>query len=186
MDKPLVGNFFDDVREDFVIYREGTTGAPQSQFLIKQAGGVGNWTIDWGLKDDVPMIGRFYPNTRAQIVIWRPSTGDFWAYNPNTNTYTAWHWGQTGDIPFVGNFFDESGSVSGNNDEVAVYRPSDKTFYIYNPRSGQDWYRSRPLRTTTAKYRSGTFWASGTIRSRSIKRDVWNIIDPRTRNHLHR
>src|SRR6185295_19637898 len=67
VDKPLVGNFFDDVREDFVVYREGTTGATQSYFLIKQAGGVGNWTIAWGLKDDVGMIGRFYPGTRAQI-----------------------------------------------------------------------------------------------------------------------
>jgi hypothetical protein len=179
VDKPLVGNFFDDVREDFVIYREGTTSVPQSQFLIKQAGGIGNWTISWGLKDDLPMVGRFYPGTRAQIVIWRPSTGDFWAYNPNTNTYTSWHWGQTGDIPFVGNFLDESGSVSGNKDEVAVYRPGNKTFYIYNPRSG-GWTGFATSPDNDSKIQVGDFLGVGYDQIAQYKAGVWNIINPRT------
>lgn len=181
VDRPLVGNFFDDVREDFVIYREGTTGVPQSYFLIKQAGGVGNWTISWGLKDDVPMTARFYPGTRAQIVIWRPSTGDFWAYNPNTNTYTTWHWGQTGDIPFVGNFFDESGS--GNSDEAAVYRPGDKTFYIYNPRSGEWWARTTSP-ANTSKIQVGDFLGAGYDQIAQVSVDSgnlkWDVVDPRT------
>lgn len=182
VDKPLVGNFFDDVREDFVIYREGTTSVPQSQFLIKQTGGIGNSTISWGQKDDIPMVGRFYPGTRAQIVIWRSATGDFWALNPNTNTYNYWHWGQTGDIPFVGNFFDESGS--GNSDEVAVYRPGDKTFYIYNPRSGEWWYRTTSP-ANTSKIQVGDFLGAGYDQIAQVSEESgnilkWNIVDPRT------
>ena len=179
VDKPLVGNFFDNLREDFVIYREGTTSAPQSQFLIKQAGGVGNRTIDWGLKDDVPMVGRFYPNTQAEIVVWRPSTGDFWTYNPNTNTSGGWHWGQAGDIPFVGNFLDESGSVSGNKDEVAVYRPGNKTFYILNPRSGI-WTGFTTTPDNDSKIQVGDFLGVGYDQIAQYKAGVWNIINPRT------
>jgi hypothetical protein len=182
VDKPLVGNFFDDVREDFVIYREGTTSVPQSSFLIKQAGGIGNWTISWGLKDDIPMVGRFFPGTRAQIVIWRPSTGDFWAYNPNTNTYNSWHWGQSGDVPFVGNFIDESGgSISGNKDEVAVYRPGNKTFYIYNPRSG-GWTGFTTTPDNDSKIQVGDFLGVGYDQIAQYKAGVWNIINPRTQS----
>lgn len=183
-DRPLVGNFFADVREDFVIYREGTTSGPQSSFLIKQAGGTGNSTISWGLKDDIPMIGRFFPNSRAQIVVWRPSDGDFWAYDPNTATYFAYHWGQTGDIPFVGNFLDESGSVSGNKDEVAVYRSSTKAFYISNPRSGT-WTGFTTTPDTDSKIQVGDFWGLGYDQIAQVKADSnnilkWHIVNPRT------
>lgn len=180
-DKPLVGNFYDDLREDYVIYR---SGAP-SQFLIRQASAPPNTlpatsTINWGIAEDIPMIGRFYPNTRAQIVIWRPSTGDFWAYDPNTTNSYAWHWGMSGDVPFVGNFMAESGpGITGNKDEVAVYRKTDKTFYIFNPRSGESW-----ARTTSAPDDStiqvGDFSGSGYDQIAQYHQGVWDILDPRT------
>lgn len=174
-DQPLVGNFYDDVREDFVIYR----GGAQSQFLIKQAGGTGSSTINWGTDDDVPMIGRFYPNTRSQVVIWRPSKGQWWVNDPNTSATYVWSWGISEDIPFVGNFLDESGSVPGNKDEIAVYRPSTKTFWILNPRSGT--YTSL---VRTANYGTniqvGDFLGVGYDQIAQYTTGVWNIINPRT------
>lgn len=180
-DKPLVGNFYDNVKEDFVIYREGATSTSQSQFLIKHPGDHSYETINWGLGNDKAMIGRFFPDSRAQIVIWRPSTGDFWAYdpkmaNPSTATYYSWHWGQNGDIPFVGNFFDESSS--GNSDEVAVYRPGDDTFYIYNPRS-QEWWARTTTAPDTSKILVGDFLGVGYDQIAQYSAGDWKILDPR-------
>lgn len=184
-DKPLVGNFYDDLREDYVIYR---SGAP-SQFLIRQASAPPNTlpatsTINWGIAEDIPMIGRFYPNTRAQIVIWRPSTGDFWAYDPNTTNQYTWHWGMSGDVPFIGNFLNESGSVSGNKDEVAVYRPGSGggTFYILNPRSGT-WDGFATTADPTSQIQVGDFRNLGYDQIAQVKAVgpnlVWKIVDPR-------
>ena len=182
VDKPLVGNFYDDVREDFVIYREGTTGVPQSKFLIKQTSGVSSQTIDWGLKDDLPMVSRFFPSSRAQIVIFRPSTGFWWIKDPNNSANnSAWAWGLSGDVPFVGNFFDESGSVSGNHDEAAVYRPSNKTFYIINPRTGV-WTYHTTTPDNDSKIQVGDFLGVGYDQIAQFKNGTWNIINPRNNN----
>jgi hypothetical protein len=180
-DKPLVGNFFDNVREDFVIYRPGS----QSYFLIKQAGGVGTKTIPWGQSGDIPLIGRFYPDSRAQIVIWRPSLGDFWIHDPrlfvenSTTTNYAFHWGQSGDIPFVGNFFDEYGPGGENNDEIGIYRPSDRTIWIANPRSGEYLGMGRSADYGT-NIQIGDFRGVGYDQIAQYQAGVWNIIDTRT------
>ena len=178
-DQPLVGNFFDDVREDFVIYREG----PQSQFRIKQAGGTGGeYIMPWGMTGDKPLIGRFFPGERAQIVVWRPSNGHWYVTKPNTADYQAWQWGMSGDIPFIGNFIDESssGSVTGNKDEIAVYRPSNRTFYFYNPRSGKWDYITRNADHGT-NIQVGDFLGTGYDQIAQYNNGVWNIVDPRTK-----
>ncbi len=174
-DKPLVGNFFDDVREDLVIYREGA----QSQFLIRQSGGTGTITSNWGTTGDKPLIGRFFPNERAQIVIWRPSTGSWWVMNPNTSATYVWGWGISGDIPFTGNFIDESGSVTGDEEEIAIYRPSDKTIWILNPRSGQyvNFARGSDYGTDI---QVGDFLGVGYDQIAQYKDGVWSILDART------
>lgn len=177
-DVPLAGNIYDDVREDFIIYRPGS----QSQFLIKKADGTANQTIDWGVTGDVPMIGRFHPSTRAQIVVFRPSTGVWWMKDPNNSSNNlAWNWGMSGDVPFIGNFFDESGSVSGNKDECAVYRPSNKTFYIFNPRSGT-WSYHTTTPDNDSKIQVGDFLGVGYDQIAQYKAGVWKIINPRNNN----
>ena len=177
---PLVGNFFHDTEEDFVVYRPES----QSRFLIQQPGGPGRSDIPWGLAGDIPMIGRFYPNTRAYIVVWRPSTGDFWAYNPLTTTHFGWHWGQTGDVPFIGNFIDESGPVSGNHDETAVYRPADKTFYISNPRTGA-WFGFATAPDNDSKIQVADFLGLGYDQIAQFKAGQWKITDPRPPRHTY-
>jgi hypothetical protein len=178
-DKPLVGNFYDNTREDLVIYRAGSS----AQFLIKTTDGTATQTISWGTTGDVGLVGRFFPGSRAQIVIWRPSNGQWWVNDPNNGSNNSvWTWGTSGDIPFVGNFLDESGSVSGNMDEIGVYRPSTDQFWILNPRSG-----GYVLHTLTTAYGSniqvGDFNGSGYDQVAQYvagSTSVWRILDART------
>jgi hypothetical protein len=180
-DKPLVGNFSDHLREDLVIYRPGTSSEPQGKFLIKQSGGPYSRTINWGTVGDVGLVGKFFPNSRSQIVIFRPSTGDWWAYDPKTDTYQVWHWGQSGDVPFIGNFLDESGTVGGNMDDLAVYRPSSKSFFILNPRSGQ-WTSVSRSADYGENIHAGDFNGLGydQIAQYQLTSGKWEIVDPRT------
>lgn len=180
-DKPLVGNFFNDVREDFVIYREGSP----SRFLIKQAGGTGEYDYQWGMIGDKPLIGRFFPGARAQLVVFRPSNGN-WYVTENTINYQIWNWGLSEDIPLIGNFIDESVydcpgriPVTGNKDEIAVYRPSTRTFYFNNPRSGCWGYVVRNADYGT-NIQVGDFLGIGYDQIAQFDNGVWNIVNPRT------
>lgn len=171
---PLVGNFFDDTVEDFVVFRE----PPGTKFLIQQQGGPGRTTIELPpLANGTPLVGRFFPNSRAQAVLF--GNGQWSVYDPNNGgNNTAWSWGLAGDIPFVGNFFNESGPVSGNKDEIAIYRPSTKTFWIANPRSWVYFAFTTSTIPEDSKIQVADFLGNGHDQIAQYKDGVWNIIDP--------
>lgn len=182
---PLVGNFFHIKEEDVVVYRPGS----QSRFLIQQPGGPGRLDIPWGQADDYPMIGKFDPDSRAQIVVWRPLNGHFYVYDPKVTAppanYWWFHWGQDGDRPFIGNFLDESGSVNGNMDEVAVYRPSNNTFYISNPRSVVTWTYVTTAPANDYQIQVADFLGLGYDQIAQYKLGEWKITDPRPPQHTY-
>jgi hypothetical protein len=99
----------------------------------------------------------------------------------NSSNNSAWAWGTSGDVPFVGNFFDESGLVSGNHDEAAVYRPSNKTFYIINPRTGV-WTYHTTTPDTDSKIQVADFLGVGYDQIAQFKNGTWYIINPRNNN----
>ena len=170
---PLVGNFFDDIKEDFVTFRAG----PPAKFLIQQPGGPGRTEVNLPpLASGTPLVGRFFPNSRSQVVLF--SNGTWTVYDPNNSGNNAtWNWGMAGDIPFVGNFINESGPVSGNKDEIAIYRPSDQTFWIANPRSW--WYAAYPASPiTNSKIQVADFLGNGHDQVAQYKLGVWKILDP--------
>lgn len=177
-DQPLVGNFYDNVKEDFVIYRPGSS----AQFLIKKTDGTQKQTVGWGTTGDYGLIGNFYPSSRAQLVIFRPSTGNWWIKDPNNGANDAvWTWGTSGDIPLVGNFLDESGAVTGNHDEIAIYRPSTNDFWIMNPRSGA-YVQLQPTVGAGSNIQVGDFLGFGydQIAQYDSSSGDWDIIDPRS------
>ncbi|MFZ0750989.1 MAG: hypothetical protein WAM70_16620, partial [Pyrinomonadaceae bacterium] len=170
---PLVGNFFDDTLEDLVVYRE----TPAAKFLIQQLGGPGRQTVNLPpLATGTPLVGRFFPNTRAQVVLF--NSGQWTVIDPNNSSNNAtWNWGLAGDIPFVGNFYNESGQVSGNHDEIGIYRPSDQTFWIANMRSG--WYTAfQGFPVANCKIQVADFLGNQHDQVAQYKLGVWNIIDP--------
>jgi hypothetical protein len=115
---PLVGNFFDDTKEDFVVFRTG----PPAKFLIQQPGGPGRITVNLPpLANGTPLVGRFFPNSRAQVVLFQ--NGQWSVYDPNNGANTTtWNWGLADDLPFVGNFVNEAGGpIAGNKDEIGIF-----------------------------------------------------------------
>ena len=102
----MVGAFYADDREDYVIYRPGQETNDYSYFLIKEAGGNRSTSIQWGLHGDHAMVGKVFASVdTAQLIIYR--SGAWWVrdpkvLDPGNATYTVYNWGLAGDIPFVG------------------------------------------------------------------------------------
>ena len=169
---PLVGNFFDDIKEDFVTFRAG----PPAKFLIQQPGGPGRTELNLPpLANGTPLVGRFFPNSRSQVVLF--SNGTWTVYDPNNSGNNAtWSWAGWRHT-VRRKFHQESGPVSGNKDEIAIYRPSDQTFWIANPRSW--WYAAYPASPiTNSKIQVADFLGNGHDQVAQYKLGVWKIIDP--------
>ena len=97
----------------------------------------------------------------------------------NSSNNSVWGWGLSGDKPFIGNFLDESGSVSGNKDEIAIYRPSTKTFWILNPRSSGSVAFSTTA-DSDSEIQIADYLGAGYDQIAQYKAGVWKIVDPRT------
>jgi hypothetical protein len=68
--------------------------------------------------------GDFYGRGHADLTVFRPSTGIWYAFEPQSGTASSAKWGQIGDIPVPGDY-DGDGKT-----DLAVYRPSNGTWYI--------------------------------------------------------
>ncbi|HEX8251480.1 MAG TPA: hypothetical protein VF599_25120 [Pyrinomonadaceae bacterium] len=186
-DKPLVGNLMGSAAEDLVIFHEAT----YSEFRVRKFDGTDKTTIYWGTQHDIPFVGKFKTSTLDQAVIWRPSSGVWWFYDPASTTNFAVGWGLSCsapytncDIPFTGNFIDESGSQGDNLNEIAIYRPSDYSIWIINPRSATSVYLGRTS-DLGSQIQTGDFLNLGYDQIAQIKADtsnnlVWSIINPRS------
>jgi hypothetical protein len=187
-DKPLTGNFYDDVRDDFVVF---SPDAP-SKFIIRQAGETGEErSYTWGLSTDTPLVGSFISGQHSQIAIWRPTTtptptGEWWIKEPNNCTdpddeltchTRVWNFGLPGDTAFVGNFFDEPGPT--NLDEIAIWRPSTTTFWFMNPETTDVWVWQISADHGTEIY-TGDFMGRNRDQIAQYDRDsgTWYIVDP--------
>ena len=179
-DTPLVGNFYDNTLEDIAVYRRTS----QSKFIISKVDGSARQSIDWGLPGDIPLVGKFLPGYRSQLVAWREVSGSnsqVWVYNPQTATYFSTTFGLSGDKPFVGNFLDESGSVTGNMDEYAVYRPSTGAIWIENPRTPTTANATFTLTSgISTPIQVGDFLGLGFDQVAQYNAGTWTIVNPRT------
>jgi CHRD domain len=95
--------------------------------------------IQWGAPTDIPLTGRYF-GKGSDIAVFRPSEGVWYvrrcgdiikpfAENINASNYEAVRWGQNGDKPLMADFNGDG------RDELAVYRPSNGTWYILDPRT---------------------------------------------------
>jgi hypothetical protein len=180
-DIPLVGNFYDDVKDDYVVFR---TGATYTHFYIRESQGTQMRDYQWGLAGDKPLTGRFFAATqKSQITVFRPSNGSWWMKDLDSGASSSTSWGLSTDIPIVGNFFSESGGAANQRDEIAIYRPSTQTFWVMNPRSGyyEVHYRTvntgNHCNTDCSNIQVGDFLDTGYEQVAHFKNGNWYVLD---------
>lgn len=108
-DKPVVGDFNGDSRDDIGYFRDGLWYT--SDFVSYQA----PQTLQWGIAGDIPVPGDYDGDRQDDYAIFRPSNGQWWI-NRSSLGMIALTFGQNGDIPVPADY-DGDGKM-----DVAIYR----------------------------------------------------------------
>ena len=92
---------------------------------------IGTDNVGWSIAfqpdqaADIPVPADYDGVGRAEVATYRPTTGLWTIQNPISGVHTV-SFGLLGDIPVPGHY-------DGGTAEVAVFRPSNATWYVYGP-----------------------------------------------------
>jgi hypothetical protein len=112
---------------------------PSNQhWYLKNLGGGADQVVHFGLLGDIPVPGHYIDNSPfsygAQIAVFRPSNGTWYIrYDPSTGATQVRPFGMWGDIPVPAHYFDSSIQPDKTLLQLAVYRPSNGTWYFESP-----------------------------------------------------
>jgi hypothetical protein len=122
-DIPVPLDFTGDKKAEFVVYRPPYVGGTaEGQWIIRYANGAST-VINWGATGDVPMARDFDGDGFDDVTVYRPSTGQ-WHIRFFSGSYVSHTLGDWGDVPLP--------YKSGNQWNIAVWRPSNGTFFKKN------------------------------------------------------
>ena len=105
-DQFIPGDFDGDGKDDFAVFRPGTTG----RFYIVQSTNATMRVEDFGTTgDDASVVGDYNGDNEDDIAVYRagatPGAQSFWYYRPRANPlFTTVEWGQNGDFPAPGDY----------------------------------------------------------------------------------
>ncbi|MGI8788248.1 MAG: FG-GAP-like repeat-containing protein [Pyrinomonadaceae bacterium] len=131
-----IADFDYDGKTDFIVSRSG-----EIAYVLRSAQGVTSYRLNHAIGEGVRVIPEdYYSNdpTQFPLFYWRSSTQNSPAYFDSVTEYgsaTTYQWGLTGDIPVGGDYDGEtltSLSLFRKSTELAVFRPSNGTWYIFN------------------------------------------------------
>src|SRR5215204_2380596 len=139
-DKLVAGDYDADGKADIAVYQtDNPNSGAQSAWQILKSSDNSVETVLWGLHDDIPLTMNYDGNNVTDIVAFRPSNGTWYIKRMGDiiKPYTDWpgndpqgyriiRWGMTGDKPLTADFHGDG------IDEIAVFRPSEGNWYIYN------------------------------------------------------
>ncbi len=108
-DKPVVGDFNGDSRDEFGYFRDGIW------YTVDRYNYAPPATFQWGAAGDIPVPGDYDGDRQTDYAIFRPSTGDWWIRRSTAGIFVI-RFGQNGDIPVPADY-DGDGKT-----DVAIYR----------------------------------------------------------------
>jgi hypothetical protein len=136
--KAVAADYDGDSKSDAAAF-EPSTGVwsikKSTNNLVKQ--------VQWGTVGDIALSGKHF-GAAHDLVVFRPSNGTWYirrfgdiikpiaqsAANNNSSNFQIFQWGQAGDKPVMADFNGDG------RDELAVFRPSNGVWYIYNQTTG--------------------------------------------------
>jgi len=136
-DKFIVGDFDSDSKFDVTAFQTDNPDYPgQAVWKILRSSDHSVQIMPWGASGDIPLALDIDRNNTSDLGVFRPSNGTWYIHRMGDiikpfaelggQSNLTIQWGMAGDKPLVGDF-DGDGI-----DELAVFRPSEGNWYIYN------------------------------------------------------
>jgi hypothetical protein len=129
-----------DEPQDLLLDR---SSASSEYYATANASGGGHpLQVQWGRTTDIALGGDFIGSGDDYPVLYRPSSSTFYISSTGEMTSTgvvvafsgaSVTFGRPGDEPLIGSFVNDP--TQGAFDTIAVYRPSNQTFYVYGAAS---------------------------------------------------
>lgn len=113
-DKPVVADYDGDGRADQAVFRNG-------QWHLNRSS-AGYSVATFGATGDIPVAGDYGGDGRADRAFWRPSTGEWFVFRSEYQSYFSFPFGQAGDVPVPGDY-DGDGKI-----DPAIFRGG--TWYL--------------------------------------------------------
>lgn len=118
-DKPIIGDFNADARDDIGYFRDGywftQEREPWTVYLYQ--------TEQWGIAGDIPVPADYDGDRQTDYAVFRPSTGVWWV-KLSTGGHMAGAFGLNGDIPVPADY-DGDGKA-----DIAIFRNGDWWRYL--------------------------------------------------------
>ena len=115
-DKPVLGDYDRDGRNDYAVFRPST-----GEWHFAYSNGGTSRQV-FGAGDDKPVPGDYDGDASTDVAVWRPANGTW--YVSRGGQAPAQQWGTAGDTP-VPNYYDADAET-----DVAVWRASNGIWYV--------------------------------------------------------